>query len=148
MLLMAGCIKDKEITYSIEVSKPNTHTAVLEIDDATYNFSETSYRQEVTLKEFDVVDISLDYLAVQSEKMSLTVKDEDNNIIASVSDNSYMWIILSQNSITSSGNYSTGSSSGGGSSTSGSHLCGAPTKDGTPCQRRVSGSSGYCWQHD
>ena len=27
------------------------------------------------------------------------------------------------------------------------HRCGAPTKKGTPCQRWVSGATGYCWQH-
>ncbi len=27
------------------------------------------------------------------------------------------------------------------------HRCGAPTKKGTPCQRWVSGTTGYCWQH-
>lgn len=26
------------------------------------------------------------------------------------------------------------------------HVCGAPTKSGKPCQRRVKGG-GYCWQH-
>jgi hypothetical protein len=28
----------------------------------------------------------------------------------------------------------------------GAGICGAPTRDGTPCQRRVAGG-GYCWQH-
>ncbi|MCS7079216.1 MAG: hypothetical protein NZ585_04090 [Chloracidobacterium sp.] len=27
------------------------------------------------------------------------------------------------------------------------HRCGAKTKKGTPCQRWVSGVTGYCWQH-
>ncbi|MGQ9897415.1 MAG: hypothetical protein ACUVR8_07685 [Acidobacteriota bacterium] len=27
------------------------------------------------------------------------------------------------------------------------HRCGAPTKKGTPCQRWVTGTTGYCWQH-
>jgi len=27
------------------------------------------------------------------------------------------------------------------------HYCGHPTADGTPCQRHVSGTTGYCWQH-
>lgn len=27
------------------------------------------------------------------------------------------------------------------------HRCGALTKKGTPCQRWVSGPTGYCWQH-
>lgn len=27
------------------------------------------------------------------------------------------------------------------------HRCGAKTKKGTPCQRWVSGTTGYCWQH-
>lgn len=27
------------------------------------------------------------------------------------------------------------------------HLCGAPTKSGHPCRRKVKGTTGYCWQH-
>ncbi|QUW02175.1 hypothetical protein J8C06_07325 [Chloracidobacterium validum] len=27
------------------------------------------------------------------------------------------------------------------------HRCGAKTKKGTPCQRWVNGTTGYCWQH-
>lgn len=28
------------------------------------------------------------------------------------------------------------------------HLCGAPTKKGTPCTRRVAAENTPCWQHD
>lgn len=45
---------------------------------------------------------------------------------------------------TSSPTSNTGNSSGSAVT---SHYCGYPTKKGTPCQRLVSGSSGYCWQH-
>ncbi|MBX7218634.1 MAG: hypothetical protein K1Y36_01695 [Blastocatellia bacterium] len=27
------------------------------------------------------------------------------------------------------------------------HLCGAPTKSGHPCRRKVRGTTGLCWQH-
>ncbi len=36
--------------------------------------------------------------------------------------------------------------SGGSSFSMPSDLCGAPTRDGTPCMRRVAGG-GYCYQH-
>lgn len=28
-----------------------------------------------------------------------------------------------------------------------SHVCGAKTKSGRPCRRKVRGTQGYCWQH-
>lgn len=28
-----------------------------------------------------------------------------------------------------------------------SHVCGAKTKSGRPCRRKVRGAKGYCWQH-
>ena len=39
-----------------------------------------------------------------------------------------------------------GSGSGNNGNTSTSSYCGHPTKDGTPCKRKVAGG-GYCWQH-
>jgi hypothetical protein len=36
----------------------------------------------------------------------------------------------------------------GSASSGGSHLCGYPTRDGTPCMRMVKDGNGiYCWQH-
>ena len=39
------------------------------------------------------------------------------------------------------------SNGNGGNTSSDWHYCGHSTTDGTPCQRHVSGTTGYCWQH-
>jgi|GEM_PF-4622337 len=140
-----GCKKKEVLTkYTITVSKDNPYPAKLEINDVLYSITDTYYQGDITIKEFDVVSVSLDYVSTQEDVMELSVL-KDGVKVASVSGNRYMWIVFSNTSSSQGGGYSSSSSGSGSSSTW--HYCGAPTKDGTPCKRHVSGTSGYCWQH-
>lgn len=143
-----GCKKKEILTkYIIVVNKDNPYKATLKVNDVLYSITDTYYQGDITIKEYDVVSVSLDYVSTQDDVMELSVLKEGAKI-ASISGNRYMWIVFSNTSSSQGGGYSSsGSGSGSGSGSSTWHYCGAPTKDGTPCQRHVSGTSGYCWQH-
>lgn len=132
--------KNLEIKYSISVDKDNPYPAELEINDTKYTIVDTYFEKEIVINKYDIIDVSLDYLSPHSDMMKLSLK-RDNYTVASVWDNSYMWIVYSDISSSTSGNINISNNN------TTWHYCGYPTKDGHPCQRHVSGTTGYCWQH-
>ena len=140
---LSSCKKEKPITaFTVSVNKDNPYSAVLRIDGTPYTFTDAVFNKIITLDEYQVITIDLDYSSSQTDIMDLTVY-KNGQPIATVSGDEHMYVILSTTSV-----YSGGGSSGSGSSSGSTwHYCGAPTKDGTPCRRHVSGTSGYCWQH-
>ena len=143
LFFASGCSKDKG-TYTIVAQNMSSEPARLEIDDIAHTVTGTEYKQDVHIDKYDVISVSFDYLGSGMGSLTLSIYKGDD-LVATVSGNTYMYVILSRESATKGGGGTY--SSGGPGSGSGSSICGAPTKDGTPCQRKVSGG-GYCWQHD
>ena len=143
ILFATGCSKDKW-TYTIVAQNSSPNAAVLEIDDESYTVTQTEIKREVEIDKYGVVSVSLDYVGSGTDAMTLSIY-RGSELITSVSGNRYRYVLLTRESAEKGGGGI--SSSGGASSGSGSSICGATTKDGTPCQRKVSGG-GYCWQHD
>ncbi len=145
ILNLTSCKGNK--TYTIVALKSDTGKAIIVIDKKTYTFTENEFKKEIELKKYDVVSISLDWGSTNNTgdlELKAMKRSKD---VAKVNGNRYMYIILTRDD-PSSGGGGYGSSSGSGSgSGSGCHDCGAPTKDGTPCQRRVCDGHTYCWQH-
>lgn len=146
LLFLFSCSKERN-TYIIQVEKNGNEECVVEVDNVPYYFTDNKYIKEIYLKKWDVISVSLDYVDESENNMTLSVVHKDKKI-ATVSGNRYMYVVLSkEEATTGGGGYYNGSNSNGNSNgSSASHLCGAPTKDGTPCKRRVS-EPGYCWQH-
>ena len=140
VILITGCKKIKEYKYTVVAEKPNNLECVLEVNDIEYHFSGNQYEKEVILDEFGVGSANLDYIGSGDDNMTLSLY-RDGSLKATVSGNSYIWIVFTNDNIEKSQN-NTGTSTGSNTSS----YCGAPTKDGTPCKRKVSGG-GYCWQH-
>lgn len=146
MVLLFGC---KKPTYTIKVEKNTSAECVLDINGTQYHFTETPYTVNTEIRKRDELNVSVKYISSNPDILRLSII-RDGNEISSVRNSGYLWILYTDNHATTSGStYSSssgGSSSNSGGSSSGSQYCGAPTKDGTPCKRKVKGG-GYCWQH-
>lgn len=147
VILSLSCNKIKNSKYTVVAEKPNSQECILEVNDIEYRFSNNSTQKEIVLGEYEVGSASLDYVSTGTDNMTLSLY-QDGHLKATVSGDNYIWIVFSNDSDikTSQSSYGSSGGSSGSSGGSGSTYCGAPTKDGTPCKRKVSGG-GYCWQH-
>ena len=147
VVLFAGCSKARK-TYQIIIEKSNSLSVDVDIDDASYHFTESTFTQEIEVDKIDAIAVFASYSNYESESIRLTVKKRGDVLKTEVGEG-YVSAIITRDDITSEGGHSyTSSTTGTGSSTSGGCTCGATTQAGNPCKRAVVCGSGYCWQHD
>lgn len=119
------------ITYSRKAKINSTDTCEIEVEDCkVVRIYFLKHRLDETNMKPSVIDNGGDALVVDQKGIRYKV-----HILSTPKEDTY-------------GNRSRSKShnSSGYGNSGASHLCGYPTRKGTPCQRRVT-TGHYCWQH-
>lgn len=103
-------------------------------------FNTENFDTSFTVNEYQTKTFQAHYLNYKDSQITITTTAK-NIETTSVTGINFCGVILN---VDGSKKLISGTAN---TSSNNSDYCNAPTKDGTPCQRKVIGG-GYCWQHD
>ncbi|WP_118974605.1 hypothetical protein [Taibaiella koreensis] len=141
LLIFTSCTKSSKTEhYIVLFQKPTIESIRIKIGDSYYDFNGTEFKQEIEVKWPKTLQAETDILNNYRDEIRIALYDNKDKYIGDVKGIGHVALSATNYEIF----YRSPDPNGTGSL---SHLCGAPTQNGTPCKRRVSGTTGRCWQH-